>query len=70
LTYRTGDIVSPRVDAVEPLSLELQDFHDAVRNDIVPRSSAKLGVDVVRMVEAVEQSLALRGVPIATADVP
>ena len=26
LTYRTGDMVVPRVDAAEPLSLELQDF--------------------------------------------
>jgi predicted dehydrogenase len=70
LTYRTGDILSPRVDAVEPLSLELQDFCDAVRNDIVPRSSAELGVDVVRMIEAVELSLGSRGAPVATADVP
>ena len=26
LTYRSGDMVVPRVDAAEPLSLELQDF--------------------------------------------
>jgi predicted dehydrogenase len=70
LTYRTGDIVSPRVDAVEPLSLELQDFHAAVRGGFVPRSSAELGADVVRMIEAVEQSLDSRGAPVATASVP
>jgi predicted dehydrogenase len=57
LSYRTGDIVSPRIDAVEPLSLELKDFCDAIRGGSVPRSSAALGVDVVRMVKAVEHSL-------------
>jgi predicted dehydrogenase len=61
LSYRTGDIVSPRVAAAEPLSLELADFCNAVRTGEEPRSSATLGVDVVRMVEAVERSLALDG---------
>ncbi len=32
LSYRTGDIVSPRIDAAEPLSLELRDFCDADRD--------------------------------------
>ncbi len=31
LTYRTGDIISPKVAASEPLALELRDFHNAVR---------------------------------------
>jgi predicted dehydrogenase len=61
LTYRTGDIVSPRVDAAEPLSLELKDFCNAIRGAGPPRSSAALGADVVRMVEAVERSLASGG---------
>ena len=30
LSYRTGDIVSPRIDAAEPLSLELRDFCDSI----------------------------------------
>ncbi len=28
LTYRTGDIVSPQVEAAEPLCLEMSDFCD------------------------------------------
>ena len=31
LTYRTGDIVSPRIDAAEPLAFELRDFCHAIR---------------------------------------
>ena len=31
LSYRTGDIVSPRIDAAEPLLLEMVDFCAAIR---------------------------------------
>ena len=61
MTYRTGDIVSPRVDVAEPLMLELQDFQEAIRTGSTPRSSGQLGLEVVRMIEAVEASLALNG---------
>jgi predicted dehydrogenase len=57
LTYRTGDIVSPRIEPVEPLSLELADFCRCIREDGRPRSSAELGIDVVRIIEAVDASL-------------
>jgi predicted dehydrogenase len=57
LSYRTGDIVSPQVDANEPLALELRDFADAIRTGGQPRSNADLGVEVVRMIEAVDRSL-------------
>src|SRR5581483_6934097 len=65
LTYRTGDIVSPRVDVKEPLALELQDFCRAVREVCDPRSSAQLGLDVVRTLEAVDRSLERGGRPAA-----
>jgi predicted dehydrogenase len=67
LTYRTGDILSPRVAAAEPLQLELTDFCAAIRSGTAPRSSAALGLEVVRMIEAVDTSLALGG---ARAEVP
>jgi predicted dehydrogenase len=65
LSYRTGDILSPRVDPVEPLALELRDFCDAVRGIREPRSSASVGIDVIRMVEAVERSLMHAGAEVA-----
>jgi predicted dehydrogenase len=61
LTYRTGSIVSPHVDAAEPLFLELSDFCAAIRSGGQPRSSAELGVEVVRIIEAVDASLAAAG---------
>jgi predicted dehydrogenase len=57
LSYRTGDIVSPRIDASEPLSIELADLCRAVRTGTEPRSNGRLGVDVVRVVVAAERSL-------------
>jgi predicted dehydrogenase len=61
LTYRTGDIVSPPVDVAEPLRIELSDFCHAILTGTPLRSTPQLGVDVVRMIEAVEASLAQRG---------
>jgi predicted dehydrogenase len=61
LSYRTGDIVSPQVDAAEPLYLELRDFCAAIRTHSTPRSSATLGLEVVRLIEAVDRSLAQDG---------
>jgi len=61
LTYRTGDIVSPHLSAAEPLYLELQDFAESIREGRTPRSSAQLGLDVVRTIEAVDASLELDG---------
>jgi predicted dehydrogenase len=65
LTYRTGDIVSPRIDAAEPLSAELQDFCEAVTSGITPRSSAAVGLQVVQMIEAADRSQASGGANVA-----
>jgi predicted dehydrogenase len=65
LTYRTGDIVSPRVDVHEPLALELADLCRAIREVDEPRSSAQVGLDVVRTIEAVDRSLKQGGRPAA-----
>jgi predicted dehydrogenase len=70
LTYRTGDIVSPHVGAAEPLLLELSDFCDSIRSSGTPRSSAALGLDVVRTIEAVDSSLASGGARVSVAEEP
>jgi predicted dehydrogenase len=61
LSYRTGDIVSPRVDGDEPLELEMRDFCRTIRSGFPPRSTWRLGLEVVRTVEAVETSLKRHG---------
>ncbi len=67
LSYRSGDIVVPRVEAAEPLSLELQDFARSIRTGVVPRSHAQLGLETVAVIEAAETSLRHNGEPIALA---
>jgi protoporphyrinogen oxidase/predicted dehydrogenase len=69
LTYRTGDIVSPKLDATEPLALEILDFCSAVLDGSSPRSSVEIGLDVVKAIEAVERSLDAGGMPVPV-DVP
>jgi predicted dehydrogenase len=61
LTYRTGDIVSPHLEIAEPLKLELEDFAQAILTGSTPRSSRELGLEVVRMIEAVDHSLGSSG---------
>jgi predicted dehydrogenase len=61
LTYRTGDILSPRVEVAEPMYRELEDFCAAILTGATPRSSAALGLEVVRTIEAVDASLASGG---------
>ena len=64
LSYRSGDIVSPRIEASEPLSLELTDFAQAIVEGTPLVSSAAVGLDVVRTIEAVDRSLAQGGGPV------
>ncbi|HEY8192787.1 MAG TPA: Gfo/Idh/MocA family oxidoreductase [Gaiellaceae bacterium] len=61
LTYRTGDIVSPHLAVAEPLKLELEDFVRAIQTGSTPQSSRELGLEVVRMIEAVDVSLEQNG---------
>jgi len=64
LSYRTGDIVSPKIDPSEPLTLELDDFCRSIVEGGEARSTAALGYDVVRMIDAVDRSLASGGMPV------
>jgi predicted dehydrogenase len=63
LVYRTGDVSIPRVDAHEPLSLELKDFANAIRTGEEPRSNVSLGLDIVGAVEQAQASMLLNGAP-------
>ncbi len=69
MTYRTGDILSPQIAAAEPLYLEMSDFCEAIRTAVAPRSSAEIGLQVVRIIEAVDASLDADGSRVAVDDV-
>jgi len=61
LSYRTGDILSPKVETHEPIALELDDLIEAVRFGTPTDASIELAQDVVRVTEAAEESLRLGG---------
>ena len=63
--YRSGDIVVPRVEAAEPLGLELQDFARAIRTGSRPRSHARARPRDRAAIEAAETSLRRNGEPVA-----
>jgi predicted dehydrogenase len=54
---RSGDIWSPRIPNDEPLRIECQEFVDAIRKGRPPRSDGESGLRVVRVLEALQQSL-------------
>jgi predicted dehydrogenase len=64
LSYRTGDVVSPRVESSEPLVAELADFTRAVRRGEPMQEQLRLAREVIRMTEAAELSLMEGGVEI------
>ncbi len=57
LSYRTGDVLSPKVESHEPLVAEIEDFVKAIRTGSEPDSSPDLATDVVRITEAADESL-------------
>jgi|HubBroStandDraft_6_1064221.scaffolds.fasta_scaffold35458_2 predicted dehydrogenase len=67
LSYRSGDILSPKLESHEPLGLELADFVQAVRAGEPMEFHMALARSVVRMVEAADQSLKLGGAEVSLA---
>ncbi len=70
LTYRSGDMIVPRLEPAEPLGLELDDFAHAIRTGETPRSHAGLGVEIVKVLEAAHSSLTSSGAPVALGPAP
>ena len=57
LSYRTGDIVSPKVDSFETLAAEMSDFVGAVRSGDSMNYHTTLARNVVSITEAANRSL-------------
>jgi len=57
LSYRTGDILSPKLPAGEPLAAEMEEFLSCMESGNTPRSSGAEGLAVVRALELADASL-------------
>jgi predicted dehydrogenase len=64
LSYRSGDMVAPWLEAAEPLALELEDFARAIATGSTPRSDLALGLAVVQAMEAAQTSMRRDGEPV------
>jgi predicted dehydrogenase len=58
LSIRIGDIYIPKIDMSEPLKVECQHFLDCIEKGERPLTDGKTGLEVLRVLEAAEQSLA------------
>ena len=61
VSYRSGDMWAPRVDQAEALKVELGYFIECVTNTSIPFNDGVAGLRVVKMLEAVDQSLKQSG---------
>lgn len=57
ISYRSGDVVAPKLDNTEGLKLVCQDFVHSIRTHQAPISNAAFSLDVIRILEAAQQSL-------------
>jgi predicted dehydrogenase len=61
LSYRFGDIYTPRLDDSEPLKNECHHFVQCIRKREKPRSNGEAGLAVVRVMERACDSIRLNG---------
>jgi predicted dehydrogenase len=62
-SYRHGDVVSPAIHMNEPLKEECQHFLQSIQQGKTPQSDGRVGLKVVRVLEAAERSLRRGGIP-------
>ena len=63
LMLRDGDILSPRIETSEPLRNQCEHFLECVASGAEPLTGGRAGLDVVRIMVAIQRSLQAGGVP-------
>ena len=59
--YRTGEVYAPAIDATEPLRVECEHFLECVSSGRSPLTDAVVGLDVVRVLVAAQESMRQNG---------
>lgn len=62
--YRTGDILTPKIDGTEAIYEELYHFFESVRYGMEPLTNGGFSINVLRMIEAANKSMEKNGEPI------
>lgn len=61
---RDGDIISPRVQASEPLKDQCLHFVECINQNKRPFTDGQAGLEVVQVMQAIDRSLAQNGAPV------
>jgi predicted dehydrogenase len=64
VSYRSGDMWSPKIEQTEALKTELNYFLECIEHNATPFNDGVAGLRVVKMLEAADQSLKLKGEPV------
>ena len=62
--YRVGDMLAPKLEGHEALSLETEHFADCLINSRKPLTDGRAGLEVVKILVASKKSLDKKGVPV------
>jgi predicted dehydrogenase len=57
VSYRYGAVTIPHIDWIEPLRLECEDFANTIRQGTQPRAHGGIGLEVVRILAAAQETL-------------
>jgi predicted dehydrogenase len=60
-----GEIVSPRIEAKEPLTTQVLSFFESISMGTRPESDGRVGLSVVEVMRAIDESLELGGTPVS-----
>ena len=64
ISYRTGDLWSPKVDDGEALQVEVEHFVACIKGEQTPLTGGSQGLEVVRILESADISMSNRGAPV------
>jgi predicted dehydrogenase len=64
ISYRTGDLWSPKINESEALQVEVDHFAACIKGEQKPLTGGERGLEIVRILEGANQSMANRGAPV------
>jgi predicted dehydrogenase len=64
VSYRTGDLWSPKLADAEALQVEVEHFVACIKGEQQPLTGGEQGLEIVRILEAANISMSNRGVPV------
>lgn len=67
ISYRTGDLWSPKLSETEALAVEAEHFAACINGSEKPITGGQAGYELVRILEAGDESMRLNGAPVSLA---